>query len=93
LLADFERIAIAVMGSLEGKMKLGCPDMKDAESRQFHHRVNADRTIDSICLLCFLTAAKAGNKADLHELQAAHQCAGMDRLTLMENLRSLRRRR
>jgi hypothetical protein len=47
--------------------------MKDAESRKFHHRVNADRAIESICLRCFLPAETAGNKADLHEREAAHQ--------------------
>ena len=41
---------------------------------KFHHRVNADKTIDSICLRCFLTAATAANEADLRELEAAHQC-------------------
>jgi hypothetical protein len=41
---------------------------------QFHYRVNADGTIYSICLRCYLTAAKAENEADLHELEAAHRC-------------------
>jgi hypothetical protein len=33
--------------------------MKDAENRRFYHRVNADNTIDSICLRCFLTTTRA----------------------------------
>jgi hypothetical protein len=41
---------------------------------KFHHRLNADGTIDSICLSCFLTAARADIGSDLQELLAAHQC-------------------
>jgi hypothetical protein len=29
--------------------------------------------VDSICLSCFLTAAKAANEADLRGLETAHQ--------------------
>jgi hypothetical protein len=46
-------------------------DMKDS---QFHHRLNADGTIDSICLNCFLTVASAAIGFDLHEREAVHQC-------------------
>jgi hypothetical protein len=49
-------------------------NMKGENLSQFHHRVNADKTIDSICLRCFLTAATVENEADLHEREAAHQC-------------------
>jgi hypothetical protein len=58
----------------------------------FHHRVNGDKTFDSICLQCFLTAATAENETDLHKLEAGHKCADKDPITLIENLRSLRRR-
>jgi hypothetical protein len=62
-------------------------NMKDAESRKFRHRVNADGTTDSICLLCFLTAARVENEADLHELEAAHECHNKEPVMLSENLR------
>lgn len=65
--------------------------MKAAESRKFFHRLNADNTIDSICLSCFLTAARVENKADLHEREAAHQCDNKNPFILSENLRSLTR--
>jgi hypothetical protein len=58
---------------------------------EFHHRVNADGTIDSICLRCFLTVAKADIGSDLQELEAAHQCPDKDPLIVKENLRGLRR--
>jgi hypothetical protein len=45
---------------------------------EFHHRVNVDGTIDSICLRCFLTVAKADIGSDLQELEAAHQCPDKD---------------
>jgi hypothetical protein len=41
---------------------------------QFFHRVNSNKTMDAICLVCFLTAATSDNEADLHELELAHQC-------------------
>jgi hypothetical protein len=65
--------------------------MKDADSRKFFHRLNADNTIDSICLSCFLTAARVENKADLHEREAAHKCDNKDLFILSENLRILHR--
>jgi hypothetical protein len=43
---------------------------------QFFHRVNTNKTIDAICLNCFLTAATAGNEADLNELELARRCEG-----------------
>jgi hypothetical protein len=57
---------------------------------KFHYRVNADGTIDSICLRCFLTAAKAENESDLHELEAIHQCDYNEPFLLTENLQSSR---
>ena len=57
--------------------------MKGAE---FHHRVNADGTIDSICLSCFLTAAKADIGSDLQELEAAHQCDEKELFIVTESL-------
>jgi hypothetical protein len=63
--------------------------MKDVEGCRFHHRINADGTIDSICLCCFLTAAKGNIGSDLREIEAAHECHDKERMT--ENLRRLRR--
>jgi len=65
--------------------------MKDAKCRKFYHRVNADNTIDSICLICFLTAAKAEIGSDLRKLEAAHQCDTKEPFVLTGTLRSLRR--
>jgi hypothetical protein len=57
----------------------------------FHRRLKADGTFDSICLRCYLTAARAENETDLHEREAAHQCPDEELFGLAENLRSLRR--
>src|ERR1700721_2736637 len=57
---------------------------------KFHHRVNADKTIDSICLRCYLTAAKAEKEADLRECEEAHECPDKTPFTLEETLRSRR---
>jgi hypothetical protein len=65
--------------------------MKGEKSSQFYHRLNADGTIDSICLNCFLTAAKADIGSDLQELESAHQCDDKEPFILAENLRSLGR--
>jgi hypothetical protein len=65
--------------------------MKDAGSRKFYRRVNADGTINSICLLCFLTAVRANIGSDLQELESAHQCDDEGPSILIENLRSLGR--
>ena len=40
----------------------------------FAYRQNADGTIDSICLRCFLTAGKALKVAALHEIEKQHDC-------------------
>jgi hypothetical protein len=58
--------------------------MKDAEGRKFHHRVNADGTIDSICLSCFLTVARADIGSDLQGLEAAHRCKNKEPFILSE---------
>jgi hypothetical protein len=65
--------------------------MKSEKCSQFYYRVNADGTIDAICLRCYLTAAKAANEADLNELEAAHQCGYNEPFLLTETFRSLRR--
>ena len=70
----------------------GIQTMQDAEGRKFYHRVNTDGTIDSICLRCFLTAARGDIGSDLHELEAAHQCDNKEPFILSEDLRSLGRR-
>ena len=61
--------------------------MKDS---QFHHRLNADGTVDSICLRCFLTAARADIGSDLQELEAAHQCDSKELFIVTESLRQPR---
>jgi hypothetical protein len=65
--------------------------MKGENSAQFHHRVKADGTIDSICPHCFLTAATVENEADLQELEAAHQCPERGPSILVEIARRGRR--
>jgi hypothetical protein len=42
--------------------------------KPFQHRQNADKSYDSICLKCFLTAAKAGCEEDLEKLEPEHRC-------------------
>jgi hypothetical protein len=41
---------------------------------QFFYRINPDKTVDSICAFCYLTAATANSQAELHELERAHRC-------------------
>jgi hypothetical protein len=53
-------------------MAPGVLTMKGEKSSQFHHRLNSNGTVDSVCLRCFLTAAKADIGSDLQELEAAH---------------------
>jgi hypothetical protein len=67
--------------------------MKGKKSPHFHHRLYADGTIDSICLSCFLTAARAENKAGLRELEAAHQCDDKEPFILTTNLKSAKLKR
>jgi hypothetical protein len=64
--------------------------MKDAEGLKFYHRVNADGTIDSICLSCFLTVARAVIGTDLQGLEAAHRCKNKEPFILSEEGFSLR---
>jgi hypothetical protein len=59
--------------------------MKAAQS---HYRVNADGTIDAICLCCSLTAATAKNEADLHDRETSHNCPNKNEFsTLIGNVR------
>ena len=69
----------------------GILTMKDAEGRKFYHRVNTDGTIDSICLRCFLTAAKAEIGSELREIEAAHQCDDKELFIVTETLQGSRR--
>jgi hypothetical protein len=62
--------------------------MKGKNSSQFHHRINTDGTIDSICLSCFLTVARANIGSDLNELEAAHRCPDKEPLILTRNVRN-----
>jgi hypothetical protein len=52
-------------------------DPKGVSCSGFFRRVNANKTIDAICLICFLTAATADTEADLYELEIAHRCTGI----------------
>jgi hypothetical protein len=42
---------------------------------QFAYRRNGDGSIDSICCICYLTAATADNQVELHEREKDHRCA------------------
>jgi hypothetical protein len=55
-------------------------DPKGVSCSGFFRRVNANKTIDAICLICFLTAATADTEADLYELEIAHRCTGIPRV-------------
>jgi hypothetical protein len=66
--------------------------MKAGKCSQFYYRENANGTMDSICLRCYLTAATAESEADLHEREAAHQCPDKEP-SLIENARRVRRRK
>jgi hypothetical protein len=50
--------------------------MKSEKYSQYHYRENADGTIDSICLRCYLSAGSARNETVLHALETAHRCGG-----------------
>jgi hypothetical protein len=58
----------------------GNPIMKpDDASRgvhyhQFFYRINPDKTVDSICAFCYMTAATANSQAEIHELERKHRC-------------------
>jgi hypothetical protein len=47
---------------------------KDVHFHQFFYRVNPDKTIDSICAFCYMTAATADTHAELHVRERAHRC-------------------
>lgn len=40
----------------------------------FHRRRNEDGTFDSICMLCFRTAASAPEESELSSLERGHVC-------------------
>jgi hypothetical protein len=66
--------------------------MKGEKCSQFNYRVNADGTIDSICLRCYLTAGSAKNEADLREREDAHRCPDKEESPiLIEDNRRIRR--
>jgi hypothetical protein len=50
--------------------------MKSEKYSQYHYRENADGTIDSICLRCYLSAGSARNETELHAFETAHRCGG-----------------
>ena len=41
---------------------------------QFFYRINPDKTVDSICAFCYMTAATANSQAEIHELERKHRC-------------------
>jgi hypothetical protein len=41
----------------------------------YYYRQNRDGTWDSICLHCFLTAARTSKKEELADLEALHHCS------------------
>jgi hypothetical protein len=45
-----------------------------ADPVQFFYRMNADKTIDSICAFCYLTVATSESEAELHVQETAHDC-------------------
>ena len=54
------------------------------ESR-FPHRLNPDRTIDSICRVCFATVASVVDEGELARHEAVHVCIrpiDLDKYTL-----------
>ena len=52
----------------------------------FVHRENSDGTIDSICLICFLTVATAQTEPELVSVEASHQCDPYELATLKHRL-------
>lgn len=49
------------------------PDTEHA-AHSFKHRHNADGSVDSICLRCFLTAGSARCLPDLKRMEDGHLC-------------------
>jgi hypothetical protein len=49
-------------------------DSRSSEFATFAYRTNADGSIDSICLDCFLTAGSAQWLPDLKEIEKDHDC-------------------
>jgi hypothetical protein len=47
---------------------------RDVHFHQFFYRINPDKTVDSICAFCYMTAATGETQAELHELERAHRC-------------------
>jgi hypothetical protein len=50
--------------------------MQPKITKHYAYRRNADNTIDSICLICFLTVATAKNESLLSEAERSHKCRG-----------------
>ena len=49
-------------------------DRRSSEFATFAYRTNADGSIDSICLDCFLTAGSAQWLPNLKEIEKDHDC-------------------
>lgn len=57
---------------------------------KFARRHNGDGSVDSICLICFQTAATAKSESQLSELETQHECGSniiTARTALSETLR------
>jgi hypothetical protein len=52
---------------------------KAVDCCQFAYRRNGDGSIDSICRICYLTAATADDEAELHEREKDHRCRDRQR--------------
>ena len=54
-------------------------DSVSPASGQYAHRLNEDKTVDSVCKLCHLTIARAYREADLFPLELRHVCQPFER--------------
>jgi hypothetical protein len=53
--------------SLDGELEM-------ANAPEFFYRVNQDHTVDSICVICFLTAVASVRIEEAQIFEAIHQC-------------------
>jgi hypothetical protein len=47
---------------------------RDVHFHQFFYRINPDKTVDSICAFCYMTAATVNTHAELHVRERDHRC-------------------
>jgi hypothetical protein len=71
---DFLKFSSGVTPAIRNS-SMGLDDVKKgAHFHQFFYRLNADKTIDSICAFCYMTAATAATRAELEVKERAHRC-------------------